>query len=170
MWSTNALFQQLVLTVACSWASLLKTYIQQAILCLYQSTKHESPPLSFTLSYQDANQGHCSNLWPLCSVLTQPMYPIVPSPLKHQEKRGLLQVYVHLVSGVHSTQQINLRNKKGMGGLGGWARMLWQHSRFESRHPSKIIIERHKQRRCKHSVACPKILYTHKKWIRCGHI
>ncbi len=48
MYSTNALRQQLLLTAACSWASLLKPYIQQAIISFYQSTKHESQPLSFT--------------------------------------------------------------------------------------------------------------------------
>jgi hypothetical protein len=33
---------------ACVDSSLLKPYIQQAILSLYQNTKHESPPLSIT--------------------------------------------------------------------------------------------------------------------------
>jgi hypothetical protein len=48
MYSTNALCQQLVLTVACSGEHLcwiMKPYIQQAILNLYQSTKHEFPVL-----------------------------------------------------------------------------------------------------------------------------
>jgi hypothetical protein len=36
MKSTNALCQQLVLTVACSLASLLKPYKQQTILSFYQ--------------------------------------------------------------------------------------------------------------------------------------
>ncbi len=36
------LYQQLVLTVACSGETIL--YIQQSILSFYQSTKHESPP------------------------------------------------------------------------------------------------------------------------------
>ncbi len=133
----KCLCQQLVLTVACSWASLLKPYIQQAILCLFQSTKHESPPLSFNLSWQDANQGHCSSLWPLCSVLTQPMYPIVPSRVKHQEQRVTSSRRISSQRCIHSTQQISLRDIS-------WLR---QHSSFESRHPSKIINERHKQRR-----------------------
>ncbi len=70
MYSTNALCQQLVLTIAFSWASLLNPYIQQAILSLHQGTKHESPPLSFTSAWQDANQGHYSSLWPICSALS----------------------------------------------------------------------------------------------------
>jgi hypothetical protein len=33
------------------------------------------------------SKGHCSSLWPLCSVLSQSMYPLVPSQVKTQEKR-----------------------------------------------------------------------------------
>ncbi len=74
-----------MLTVACSWASLLKPHLQQAILSFHQSTKHEPHPLFFTYAWQAANQGHCSTLWPLCSVLSQPMYPIVQSKNSGQE-------------------------------------------------------------------------------------
>ncbi len=32
-------------------------------------------------------RGHYSSIWPLCSVLSQHMYPVVPSPVKIREKR-----------------------------------------------------------------------------------
>ncbi len=35
-----------------------------------QSTKHESPSLSFTYAWQDSNQGYWSRLWPMCSSCT----------------------------------------------------------------------------------------------------
>ncbi len=65
----NSSCQQLVLTVACRWASLLKPYVRQTIFSFHHSTKHEPLPLSFTEAWQDANRGCCSSLWPLCSVL-----------------------------------------------------------------------------------------------------
>ncbi len=45
---TNALCQQFVLTVACSWASLLKPY-KQAILSLYQSRVQNMKRLCISL-------------------------------------------------------------------------------------------------------------------------
>ncbi len=52
-----------------------------------QQTIMNSRPSLFILAWQDANQVHCYSLWPLCSELLQTVYPTVPSPVKHWEKK-----------------------------------------------------------------------------------
>ncbi len=67
MWSTNALCQQLVLTVTCSWASLLKPYIQRAShFKLLSEYKTWIPAPLLHLSMARCQSG--SQLQPLTSV------------------------------------------------------------------------------------------------------
>jgi hypothetical protein len=49
-------------------------------------------------SPKHTNQGHCSSLWHLCSVLSQPMHPLVPSRVKYREQRVTVSLIVYLVN------------------------------------------------------------------------
>jgi hypothetical protein len=58
-----------------------------------------APLLHLTMG-QDANQDRCSSLWPLCFVLSQPMYPTCSFLSKKNigEKRVIASLIVYLVN------------------------------------------------------------------------
>ncbi len=87
---------QLQLTVACSWAFLLKP------LVMGMTSPFKLPSLCKTcfhapflqLIWAGWQSGQCSSLWAFCSVLPQPVYSKFPTQLKRQEKRSPCSVIV----------------------------------------------------------------------------
>ncbi len=59
---------------------------------------------SLLLHLYHLHQGHCSSLWPLCSVHSQPKYPRVPSLVKIWEKRVTASVSITSQYGSISSQ------------------------------------------------------------------
>ncbi len=89
---TNSLQQQLQLTGACSWASLLNPWVWQ-VFC----AKHAPLHLSSSLSCQAANEGHCYIVFhPLCSLLPHPVYSKFPSPLERMLLHNVKQHSVNV--------------------------------------------------------------------------
>ncbi len=84
VWSTNALYQQLHRGLAAD--HFCESRGSANHLSLHHITKHALPPLSSSLSGQDAKNGCCSSPWPLCS---QPVYSNFPSPLKIRVKERI---------------------------------------------------------------------------------
>jgi hypothetical protein len=99
------------LTVACSWAFLLKQRILEALFKIPSQYKPCCPSLSSSLSGQDGYQGSALAFRPLWSVVPQPVCSLSPSRVKRRKNRTASSLVEYIVVGYNCMCTLFVRDE-----------------------------------------------------------